>query len=347
MMGRVPISTDRRQAPVRVNKGLLGWGVFFIVAGVVPLAVRNGAIDAAWLEGAFGLWPLILVGIGLGLLLADTKAAVLGGLLVALTLGIMAGALLAGATTVGSGALSMVGPCGLGGSQGGGMVFEPRQGTFTGPAQVELRMRCGSLDGTTAAGSGWTLTGSAGAGLAPEVDQDSTRLSVLAPSRGGLMLGADPAHWKLALPDAVPLDVALQVDAGSADVGLDRATVTGLGVEVNAGDARVGLREDPALRALDASVNAGSLVLDLPAASFRGEVDVNAGSAEVCIPAGTAVLVHADDVSLGSTNLGSRGLVQQGSTWSTPGFADAVARVELDVSVNLGSFTLDPEHGCG
>ena len=52
-------------------------------------------------------------------------------------------------------------------------------------------------------------------------------------------------------------------------------------------------------------------------------------------------------MSLGSTNLGARGLVQQGSTWTTPGFADASVRVELDVSVNLGSFTLDPVDGCG
>jgi hypothetical protein len=74
---------------------------------------------------------------------------------------------------------------------------------------------------------------------------------------------------------------------------------------------------------------------------------VNAGSAEVCLPPGTALRVQADNVSLGSTNLGARGLVQQGSTWTTPGFADASVKVDLNVSVNLGSFTLDPVDGCG
>jgi hypothetical protein len=123
--------------------------------------------------------------------------------------------------------------------------------------------------------------------------------------------------------------------------------VTRLDVGVNAGDARIGLRDDAALSTLDASVNAGSLTLDLPAAPFRGRISVNAGSAEACLPDGTALRVRADDISLGSTNLGARGLTQQGSTWTTPGFADASVKVELDVSVNLGSFTLDPEDGCG
>jgi hypothetical protein len=330
---------------VRVNRGLLGWGVFLIVTGVVPLAVRNGALDPARLDGVFGLWPLILVGIGLGLLLADTKAAILGGLVVAVTCGIMAGSLLAGASAIRFG--SVAGGCGLGTTSDAGEAFEARQGSFTGPAEVRLRMRCGSVSASSAAGTGWTLAGTAGPGLAPDVSQGDGRLTVATPGGGGPTLDAWAARWDLVLPEAIPLDLEVGVDAGSADLALDRTQVTTLDVDVNAGDARIGLDQDETLASLDASVNAGSVTLDLPAASFRGRIYVNAGSAAVCLPAGTGLRVEAGDVALGSTNLAARDLIQQGSSWTTPGFAEAAVKVELDVTVNLGSFTLDPENGCG
>jgi hypothetical protein len=328
---------------VRVNRGLLGWGLFFIVMGLVPLAVRNGVVDPAQLERAFGLWPLLLIGIGLAILLRDTKAAALGGLVVAVTFGLMAGAVVAGATSFGS----IVGPCSIGGDANRGDPFPGRSGTFTGPAGVQLEMRCGSVDATTGSGTGWSLEGTAGSGLEPVVATSDTRLRVSAPEQGNVRFGEAPARWKVTLPDGVPLDLSTSVDAGSADLALDATQVTRADVSVNAGDSRIGLARDGALRSLQASVNAGSLTLDLPAASFQGRISVNAGSAEACIPEGTALRVRADDVTLGSTNLGSRGLVQTGSTWMTPGYTSATVQVDLDVSVNLGSFTLNPENGCG
>ena len=47
---------------MRVNRGLLGWGVFFIVLGAVPLAVRSGLLSEASLANAWQLWPLLLIG---------------------------------------------------------------------------------------------------------------------------------------------------------------------------------------------------------------------------------------------------------------------------------------------
>jgi hypothetical protein len=305
--------------------------------------VRSGSLDAARLDGVFGLWPLILVGIGLSLLLADTRAAILGGLLVAVTFGTMAGAVLAGVSVAGFS--QTTGVCGFGSSDGG-QAFEARQGSFTGDAQVQLRMNCGDVRASTTPGTGWSVSGTAGAGLEPTVEQGDRRLVVSTPARSGTF-GRAAARWNVGLPDGVGMDLELDVDAGSAELALDRSQVTRLDIGVNAGSARVGLREDAELRSINASVNAGSATFDLPAASFQGKITVNAGSAEVCMPTGTGVRIRAGDVTLGSTNLASRGLVQQGSTWTTPGYADAPVQVELEITVNVGSFTLDPENGCG
>ena len=57
---------------MRVRRGYLGWGVFLILAGAVPLAVRSGYLSDDQIGRLWSLWPLILVGIGVGLILGRT-----------------------------------------------------------------------------------------------------------------------------------------------------------------------------------------------------------------------------------------------------------------------------------
>jgi hypothetical protein len=38
--------------------------------------------------------------------------------------------------------------------------------------------------------------------------------------------------------------------------------------------------------------------------------------------------------------------LQDGSTWTTPGFDEASQKIELTTDANAGSFVLDPEDGC-
>ena len=59
---------------MRINRGLLGWGVFFLLAGAIPLAVRAGYITETQIGRIASLWPLTLIGIGVGIL--DRKSVV-------------------------------------------------------------------------------------------------------------------------------------------------------------------------------------------------------------------------------------------------------------------------------
>ena len=81
---------------MRVDRRLLGWGVFFILLGAVPLAVRQGLVPADAVSRAWTLWPLLLISAGIGLLLRRTPLEFVGGLLTAATLGLIGGALIAG-----------------------------------------------------------------------------------------------------------------------------------------------------------------------------------------------------------------------------------------------------------
>src|SRR4051794_28247992 len=69
-------ATTSRGMTMRVNRGLLGWGVFFLVLGAVPLVVAYGGVAASTFDRAWQLWPLLLIGAGLGLVFARTRAAV-------------------------------------------------------------------------------------------------------------------------------------------------------------------------------------------------------------------------------------------------------------------------------
>ena len=329
---------------MHVNRGLLGWGVFFIVLGAVPLAVRAGIIDASTVAGAWQLWPLLLIGAGVGLVLARTRAAVLGGLIVAVTAGLMAGGLLAnGIDGFGSGFTA----CGVGPGNDA-TPFAEQRGSFGPQADVSIQLDCGSVEVTSAAGSAWGVTGTSHDGRPPAVTTATDRLSV-EPGTPGTRVGFGSAAgvaWDVTLPQDPRTSFDLRVNAGSARGTFDRMALDRVTADVNAGSAFLDLGDATAARSLDATVNAGSLTLILPIAALEGSLTANAGSIEICAPSGVDLRFHADDSPLGSNNFEEAGLVQDGSTWSTPGFGLHAMRIELSTSANLGSITLNPEGGC-
>ena len=329
---------------MHVNRRLLGWGVFFITLGCVPLAVRAGYLDPAAIARAWELWPLILVGIGLGLILRRTKAAAVGGLVVAVTCGLMGGALLAGAVPTASG----LSACGFG-SSGSGSAFPAQGGSLGSQATVDLELNCGELTVASADGAAWTVTGTTDAGRPPEILATPDRLRVQSPSRNGLNVGVAASRWNVTLPRQVSLTLGISVNAGSARADLAAIRAPELRVSVNAGDATVDASGLAETGSFNAGVNAGSLGISLPvpAPTLHGTLSVNVGSIDVCVPDGVGLVIHTGQQALGSDNFAARGLVRSGDTWTRPGTATGAQLIELDTDANLGSITLNPEAGCG
>jgi len=81
---------------VNANRSRLNWGVFLIVLGAIPLAVEVGLIDRTVTGQVVGLWPIVLIALGIGIMLRFGPAHFAGGLLVAATFGLIGGALIAG-----------------------------------------------------------------------------------------------------------------------------------------------------------------------------------------------------------------------------------------------------------
>ena len=153
---------------MQINRGLLSWGVFLIVAGLIPLALRAGWLSASQIAGWWNLWPLVLIGIGVGLVLTRTPFEVLGSLLVAGTLGLMLGAVLA---------IGIAGfPGGVCSDELGSTAYDEQTGAFDGPADVDIEFNCGDLAVTGAGGSMWTFAGSGDGEVAPDIEADGSSL---------------------------------------------------------------------------------------------------------------------------------------------------------------------------
>ncbi len=325
---------------MRVRRSFLGWGIFLILAGAIPLAVRAGYLSEAQVSGWWQLWPLILIGIGVGLILSRTRFGPVGGLIVAATFGLMVGGLLSGGV-----ATTSVGSCG---STIGTVDFPGRQGSISNSGAVDIQLDCGTLDVGAAAGDTWQLVGRSADGNGPDVTADASSLRIRsAAHEGPFWLDATRETWQVTLPLAPRLDLDVQVNAGEAKLALAGATLGAIDLQTNAGSATVDLTSVGALDAIDFELNAGSIGVTLPNLSMSGSIKLNAGSATICAPPGAGLRFRTGDSFLGSYDYAGHGLVQDGTTWTTPGFDGATVRIDLETVANAGSIQLDPEDGCG
>lgn len=322
---------------MRIDRRLVGLGLFLVTAGAVMLATRQGLIPEATAERAWTLWPLILVGVGLSIVLSGRPGAALGGLVVAMTVGAMLG---------GVAATGFAGGFGVCGGDREGVAFERQDGALTAGASVSIAVDCGGLDLTTAAGSGWSLGGSTSDGRLPEIDTSAGGLEIRNAERGPFAFGAGSNHWTVVLPTDPGFDLELTTNGGTSRAVLAGAAVRDVSVTTNAGSLAVDLRGVTAIADLEVRTNLGSTTVHLPERSLAGSIEVNAGSTAICVPPGAGLRIAINTV-LGSSDLGSHGLVQTADkVWESPDFASATVRLDLQVHVNAGSLSLDPGREC-
>jgi len=327
---------------MHIRRGYLGWGVFLILTGAVPLLVRSGYLTDDQVQRLWTLWPLILIGIGVGLVLSRTRFDFLGGLIVAATLGLMAGGFLSlGASTIG----------GTGCGAEGTTSFPAQEGTFTaGEASVLVTLNCGTAEIKPASGTTWRVEGKDDKGEGPIVSSDAGSLSVKPRQGDGnpfTFLGPRDT-WTVSLPTGGPtLGVELRLNAGSSTVDLGGVPVSTVDVTLNAGSTTLDLSEVTAIQGLEGTLNAGSLGVILPNRSMTGTIQANAGAVKLCAPTGAGLRLQTGSSVIASYDYGGQGLIQDGSTWTTPGFETAAVQIELETRANAGSFSLNPTGGCG
>lgn len=328
-----------------VRRGFLNWGVFLIALGAVPLAVQLGWIDRAAAAELLRLWPLILIGIGLGLLLRLTPYGAIGGIVVAGTLGILIGTALAGGFPSGAVACS---------GAPADAVSDTRNGTFGGStASLNIELTCGDIEVARAPGGAWSVDVVTGPEDVPAISSTDSSLTIRSDTAGGFVaFGGDSREsWHVTLPSEPALAANITFNAATTRLALGNGALNSISATYNASDGRLDLSGGGAASAnppdvrLDGTLNASSLKLVLPDGQLSGAMTLNAASLEICF-APTAGLRIVYEETLGSNNFAAAGLVAVGKLWSTPGYDSAASQSELRLQSNVSSITLNPSGGC-
>ena len=325
---------------MHIDRRLLGWGLFLIIVGAIPLLVRGGFLDGDLVREWPSLWPLLLIGWGLSLVLRRTSVEMLGSAISVAVLGTMAGGLIA----TGFGGFPSFGACG---DAKGATSFGDRTGTLSDSGRFSVEFNCGTLAVRAVDGSDWSLSGSGPDGKRPAVGADLGRVQIK-PPEGDFRGFIDPSStWDIGVPRTPTVDLGIVLNAGEGTVDMTGAHLDALTTTLNAGSLTFSMAGAAALASVTGTVNAGSATFDLPGSVTDANLTLNAGSVDVCLPAGTPLRVTWNG-TLGSSNFDSLGLFKVDDRhWMTDGLNPSVdPHLELDVSANAGSFTLQLGGSC-
>jgi hypothetical protein len=317
---------------VRINRGLVFWGVALITAGAVALAIQAGVIDGEGARQWWRFWPVALIVIGFTIIVARTPFALAGTLVAGLVVGGLAGSLVSGW------------PDGL--SVGCGGEAEQQtgaDGSFGSSAEVDLDFNCGDLNVVMGNGSDWAVDANYAGDSEPQITSGDNSLRMVAEG-GGFPFGEGRQEWRVTLPTDVELALQVEANAASSELDLEGGSFGELNLDTNAGSVTLDLSGASA-RALSIEMNAGSVDLTADAdTAFDGTVEMNAGSLDICIPDGIAfaITIEEDNITF-SHNLDDSGLTRSGDTWRG---GSGEAAITLGVEGNAASFTLNPEGGC-
>jgi hypothetical protein len=320
---------------MRMNRGLLFWGLGFLTAGIVALAIQQNYLDRDTMAGAWRLWPLILVALGVALIVSRTPFAWVGTILAALVVGSIVGTVIA----VGPGiAMS----CGSGADP---TALQTQTGSFGDRASLDWQLNCGTLDVSMAGGSGWTTSVGSSRGDIPKVEGSADSLRITSSDNEANFLDRGRERWDVKLPSATTYSSDIRVNAAKVTMDLAGGTFSSFSMQPNAADVRLRLA-DASIKGLDLELNAGSTLISTSnGTSLDGQIQVNAGSVKLCTADGAAFKITASGTAFG-VNVNGSGLAQVGDTWTSATYDGATNKITLTVHGNAGSFDLNPSGGC-
>ena len=316
---------------MRLRRGPLFWGLLLIPLGGIPLLVRGGFIDPSAFADAWRLWPLLLVGLGLAILLGRGRSGLAATVILALALGSAGGAALAsGGSWIGA-----FGSC-AGTSTTTDRLTDG--GALDLPGRVELRLDCGEATVGPAGGNAWSLAADY-RGNPPTVSATGSSLRIASPD----LPGDHYQRWTIGLPTTSTRELALTANAAATSVDLSGTTLDALDADVNAADLRIDGSQATITR-LGVSINAGRARVTLGPGPTQGRLAANAGAIEQCVPEDATLVLHVTDQLTFAHNLGEQGLARDGNAWTRTGASGGV--IDLTIDGNAASFTLDPDGGC-
>jgi len=154
--------------------------------------------------------------------------------------------------------------------------------------------------------------------LKPEVEYSNSKLVVWQPEAEGLPdfrgISGFQNEWDLRFSDEVPMDLSVDIGAGTSNLRLAGLSLTGLDINLGAGISTVDLSGDWAEN-LDVSIDAGAAELT------------------VRLPSDIGVRVVVDR---GPTVIQAPGLTQNGNVYTNAAYGVSDVTLQLDLSTGIG-----------
>jgi len=301
----------RRARPEQGRRVNLVGPVILIGLGIVFLLNNMGVLAWSVWEVIFRLWPILLIALGLEIILSRLSAW--GSLLaLVLTVAILAGGLWLLGPDIGT-AQIVAGEeirQALGGATRAEVVIEPGVGSLYIEALPES---ANLLEGVIRVGRGQRVRRDFAV-----VGKTATLTLRSEGATFGPFIGwGDQRGWDLALAPEVPLEVEVNLGVGLADVDLTGLTVSDLKVNMGLGRTTVILPDE---------------------GRFYAKIEGAIGETVVVIPAGMAARIRVD-TGLAISDLPA-GYQRRNDVYTSPGYASADDRVDLEVSQAIGSVTV-------
>jgi hypothetical protein len=294
----------------RHRRGLVG-PLLLIGLGVVFLLNNMGQLNWSVWDLIFKLWPVLLIAVGLDIVIG--RSSIWGSLV---TILLIVGVVAIGVWTMKSDRGAFV-------RSGESLSFPLLQARR---AEVRLSPGVGviHLAGSAAPAdllSGTTWTGG-GLSLAREFNNqvDVATLNLHAEGSGVLFPVTGPPgepSWDVHLTSAIPVDLGV-------DLGVGQSVLDLRGVQ---------------LSALNVDQGIGQLVVQLPRnANLQADLSMAIGETIVVIPPGVGARLHL------STGIAARSVppsyTREGDTYTSPNYATATDKVNLNVSVAIGNLSV-------
>ena len=283
----------------------LGPVLLILIGGILLLNVL-GVLDWSIWWSLLRLWPVLLIAAGLELLLGRWKwGSLLATILVVAVVVTALWLTSTGVTTSGLVTEQIRQP--LGNATSADVSINPGIGTL----RIEAASESANLvEGTVLLGKGEELQED----FSQQGDTATYMLGTKATSWNAFPAGFDNARlWELGLSPGASLAVDTEMGVGDTDLDL-----TGLIIEE-----------------LDAGMGMGRVKVVLPATGqFEARLSQGIGIVELVIPEGMAVRIEAD-TALAARELPDD-LVKQEEFYTSPGYATAANRVEIDAGIAIG-----------
>ncbi|SDL63567.1 Cell wall-active antibiotics response 4TMS YvqF [Catalinimonas alkaloidigena] len=144
--------------------------------------------------------------------------------------------------------------------------------------------------------------------------------------------------WNLQLNDRTPMNLDIELPAGTADLELGSLNLNEIEMDAGAGDFEIDLRGSSA-RELEINAGVGEVTIDLSGDwdhDFNADINGGIGQVTLILPRNVGVRVHAS--GLGSID--ADGFEKDGGNYVNDLYGHAKHNLRIDISGGLGSIEL-------